>query len=164
MHVCTISSRRTGKTASALPPLTAPAYVRLRREAAGMTVDQLARALVLVAAHGWAAKRLTLEEGRSRHRRMLDQVRLIEREGAVIRDAAAMRLIQSVMPFDPAVYRALAETPAGDHPRVCRGCGCSDHDACVTESAGDEQICSLVTRNVCSRCLAVSLAQVGAAA
>ncbi len=143
--------------ASLTQPLTPAGYLTLRREAAGFSPEQLARALVMLDDHRrpLPCRRLTLEQGRTRYRRMLDLVRLLERRGSVTRCRDTLAAIASLFPFDPAVYRALVDAPADSHPRICRSCGCSGHDACIDHH---ENVCRWVTPKICSACVS----QIGA--
>ncbi|HET9511820.1 MAG TPA: hypothetical protein VFO80_11790 [Sphingomonas sp.] len=150
-------------TRHAALPLTPSEYVALRRRAAGFTVENLARALVTVGVHGRRHKPTDTQLAIMR-RRAIDQVRLMERPGSVIVSHDALRLIQSVMPFDPAIYRQLAEAPAHRHARICRGCGCSDHDPCISEVDRVESICRLLSPHLCTHCVDRGLAEIGKAA
>ncbi len=146
MHVCRIPHTPANDHPTA-PALTPSAYLTLRRKAAGYTIEQLAKALVMVGLHG--RDRPNLEELRALQHRTRDQVALFERPGALIRTIDTLHLIESVMPFDPAVYRQLADAPADRHPRICRSCGCSGHDPCIT----DNHVCEWVSDEACSHCV-----------
>lgn len=147
---------------SVFQPLTPSDYLTTRREAAGFSQEQLARALVLLADHHEPLPRvpLTLEQGRNRYRRMLGIVRLLERRGSVAMDRKTIDAIAVVLPLDPTVYFALVG-PNAQHPKVCRGCGCSGQDACHDH---DDNICRWVTPALCSHCVSRGVAQVGVAA
>lgn len=134
--------------------LSPAAYVRLRREAAGYHPNALARDYALVAAHGRPepAVRPNVDESRAAHRHLRDELALLERPGTVVLDDAVLRRLASLFAFDPAVYRQLASESADRHPRVCRGCGCSGHDAC----SDDHSVCTWVTPAWCSHCEARS--------
>lgn len=149
--------------ASLVGPLAPAAYLTLCRESHGYTPEQLARALVQLADHQepLPRPRLTLEEGRSRYRKMLGVVRLLERRGAVARHDATLEALASVFRFDPAVYRALA-VPTAHQQRVCRSCGCSDHCSCHRDA--DDSVCRWVTPALCSHCVDRGVAAVGEAA
>ena len=163
-HVrCGGASRLADAVVSAVyGPLTPAAYLRLRREAAGYHPDGFARDYAMVAAHGRPepACRLSVDETRAAHRRIRDELALLERPGVVARDDAVLRRIASLIGFDPAVYRQLANDPADRHPRICRGCGCSGHDAC----SDDDSVCTWVTPAWCSHCEARSGHRAGAVA
>lgn len=169
MHVCTIPARQSGKphVASLAQALKPGTYLALRRQAAGYSVDAFARALLLVAEHYAPARpaihgrvpaaRPTLDESRARFRKMRDTVTLLESPNGRTNDADLLWAIASLFPFNRAVYHQLATAPANRHPRVCRGCGCSDHDACVDIQ---DHVCSLLTPDLCSHCVTGSVASV----
>ncbi|WP_267382205.1 MULTISPECIES: hypothetical protein [unclassified Sphingomonas] len=157
MHVCTITSRHTGKAAGTAA-LTPAAYFALRRAAAGYSIDALARALLILADNRINGPRPNLDETRARYRRMRDTIMLLERPGAATGDADLLLAIASLIPFDRAVYRQLATEPAHRHPRVCRGCGCSQSDPCITEQDGMEHVCRWATHTACTRCITDAIA------
>lgn len=150
-----LPARQSGKSIAAqllaTTPLTPAAYFQLRRKAAGADLDQLARALVTVLAHGRPLTRRKpspAELGR-RYMAMRDTVALLERRGSLCLDGDLLDAVRSVMPFDPDVYRQLATAPADRLPRICRSCGCSDHDQC----SDDHSCCSWSTPALCSHCV-----------
>jgi hypothetical protein len=108
------------------------AYLRLRREAAGLSVEDVATKLAPAAAERAAARAL---------------VRLLEVDLVVARKARPIERLAACYPLDPAVYYQLAG-PA-PHPPVCRGCGCSEWDPCQHEERG---ACSWTTPTRCSHC------------
>jgi len=128
-----------------LPPLTAPDYLRLRRKAAGLSVAAVAKRLY--EAHRAARHAMTVEWATS-------VVTLLETRGTTARYAEALDALRAVFPFNPDVYRQLAADPVDQHPRVCRGCGCSAWD-----DAGFE---GWATPNSCTRCLKADAASVEA--
>lgn len=144
-------------------PFTPAAYVALRREAAGYTQESFARALVILEDHHRPVPRprLTLEEGRTRFRQMLGLVRLLERRGTVARCPQTLTAIASLIAFDAAVYRQLATQPAARHPRICRTCACSNSDPCFDHQ---DHVCHWVTPDLCSHCVAHSVASAQVAA
>lgn len=77
-------------------------------------------------------------------------VHLLETEGTAARYRETMEAFARAMPIDVDVYLQLRDTPADRHPRICRGCACSDHDACV--SADGAHRCSWSGSAICSRC------------
>lgn len=158
MHVSTIALIGRANSQPAGTSLTPAAYLTLRRKAAGFTIESLARALVMVGLHG--QDRPTMKELRAVQLRTRDQVSLMERPGAVIHNDDTLRLIESVMPFDPAVYRQLADHTADRHPKVCIGCGCSGHDPCHDDS----RTCMWVTKDTCSHCVERAIKAAGVAA
>ena len=144
----TLADRRVSALCGPLSPAD---YLRLRRVASGYSPEAFARALLMVADHGQppaARAGRTRDEEQQRFRETLDLVRLLETGGTVARRAQTLHAIQSLIPFDPDVYHQLANEPADRHPRVCRGCGCSGHDACSTEHS----VCAWVTPGWCSFC------------
>lgn len=145
-----LTSRRTGK--SALPPALTPAgaevmtpsrYLRLRREAAGLSRMQVAQRLYDI-----KIKRLF---GDRRPRRLYDSlaqalatVQQLETQGAYAKYRPMIDFLGGIVPLDVDVYHQLRNEPADRHPLVCRSCGCSTHDAC-------ENACTL-TAALCSHC------------
>jgi len=132
-------------------PLTPGDYLRLRREAAGRSADQLARDLVTVIAHNRPLPKRapSIAELGARYMRMLDTVRLLEAPRSLCLDTELLDAIASIIPFDPAVYHQLATEPADRHPRICRSCACSDHDQCATH----HECCRWITPQLCSHCV-----------
>lgn len=126
---------RPAQTATALGPLRAWEYLRLRREAAGLTIDQL-------------VSRLTRNERRAEQARRL--IMRLETPGVSARDDAVIALIGRVVPLDVTVYRQLADDPIERRPSVCRGCGCSEFDRCSCSTSG--RACSWVSAHLCTRC------------
>lgn len=120
---------------SILPPLTAADYLQLRRKAARLSVEEVARRL---------APKGTPIGG------VVAFVRLIETPRTRLhRDDTLLRL-QGIFRFDPAVYRQLTEEPADRHPQVCRSCGCSHWDMGDDDSS-DASTWSSPTS--CTRCV-----------
>ncbi|MDF2495194.1 hypothetical protein [Sphingomonas sp.] len=127
-----LTSRRTGKSASAsalAEVMTPSLYLRLRREAAGLSRIQVAQRLYDI-----QIKRVF---GDRRPRRLYDSVaqalatvRQLEAPGAYARYRPMIDFLGGVVPLDVDVYHQLRNEPADRHPLVCRGCGCSMHDAC----------------------------------
>lgn len=131
-------TRCQGAAASAeqlLPPLTAADYLRLRREAAKLSIPAVAAALVSTSAdRGEAAAFL----------------RLIETPGARVSRHDTLLRLQAIFPFDPAVYGQLIDEPADRHPQICRGCGCSHWDPCDEDGRGP---CAWSSPTSCTRCV-----------
>lgn len=96
----------TAQPAPALPPMAPWDYLRLRREAAGLTIAQAGRAFWANPAHREDVER---------------NLRGFEHPGVVMKPWVA-ETINRAFPFDPAVYRQLAEDPAHQHPDLCRSC------------------------------------------
>lgn len=122
-------------TSATSAPLKPAAYLRLRREAAGLSIQMLAGMLARNADEVAPA---------------LDLVHVMETPGNTIRYSETLERLRSVLAFDPDVYRQLASEPADRHPRVCRGCGCSTWDPCDHATHGS---CSWATPTACTACL-----------
>lgn len=113
--------------ATAATPVIQPwDYVAMRRNAAGLTIDQLAAALggKLFARH----------------------LRAIETPGLRFQQIARL---DQVIPFSATVYRQLADLPPHQHPRLCQRCGWDAHtvqpdgcDGLITWSRTDDAICT----------------------
>lgn len=115
-------------------PLTPAGYIRLRRKASDLSIDQVAERI--------ASKGADLAEVRA-------LVRMLETDGVKARSLDAIELLRVAFPIDPAVYHQLATEPADRHPSICRGCGCSHHDPC---GDGVELACGWAMRDLCTRC------------
>jgi hypothetical protein len=132
LHVPFTSCRESASPL--LPPLTAADYLRLRREAAKLSVPQVAAAIAPEPRlRGMAA----------------GFIRLIEKPNNRVIAGGTLLRLQSVFPLDPAVYQQLLDEPADRHPQICRGCGCSHWDPCDTDSLGP---CAWSTPDMCTRC------------
>lgn len=128
--------RRHRAAASAVvTPLTPAAYLRLRRNAAGVSIEQVA-ARIAPALHDRSNARLLIE--------------MLETDGSRARDRQTIDRLAAAYPLDPDVYFQLVNEPADRHPPVCRGCGCSHWDPC---NAGDGvACCAWATPTSCTRC------------
>jgi len=124
-------------------PFTPSTYLALRRKAAGLTIDQVAELIAVnVYRHGIRSRQI----GRGAQLAELrDLLRQLETPGIVARHRFTLDLFAGVFAFDPEVYFQLATEPAERHPRICRGCGCTQDDACAggCRWAGDD---------ICTRC------------
>ncbi len=118
-----------------LPPLTAADYLRLRREAAKLSITQVADALSISGAVRGEVSGF---------------LRLIETSGARVTRTDTLLRLQAIFPFDPAVYGQLIDEPADRHPQICRGCGCSHWDPCDQDGLGP---CAWSTPTSCTRCV-----------
>ena len=116
-------------------PLTPAAYLCLRREAAGMSIRTVAGMLARNADEVATA---------------LDLVHALETPGNTARKPETLEALRSIFAFDPDVYRQLATEPAARHPRICRGCGCSQWDPCTSDEHG---ACAWATDSACTVCL-----------
>ena len=106
--------RRELVTSTTFAPLTAADYLRLRREDKGLKIADVARII--------ARKPEDVAEA-------TELVRMLEQPGKSARRHETLYALQRAFPFDQAVYGQLkSELDAKKHPRVCRGCGCSDWD------------------------------------
>lgn len=141
------ATRAASGVAGAMKP---DGYLRLCREASGMTLEQVAHRLA--ANRDGAAMRDTAERSANLATPVapaIDLVRALETPGNVARLATTLDALSAVYPFDPGVYRQLATEPADRHPRICRGCGCSEWDARDTMSEG----LAWASDTACTRCL-----------
>lgn len=121
--------------ASVLPPLTAADYLRLRREAAKLSIADVAAALTSNSTDRGAAASF---------------LRLIETPGTRVNRLDTLLRLQRVFPLDPAVYGQLLDEPADRHPQICRGCGCSHWDPCDSDGSGP---CAWSSPTACTRCV-----------
>ncbi|MEG8045202.1 hypothetical protein QP175_02610 [Sphingomonas aerolata] len=140
IHVAMPIERRHSAP-SVLLPLTPAHYLRLRRVAAGLSVDAVARS---ISANNQAEARAL--------------VMLLETVGSTARYRETVEAVADAFPIDIDVYFQLRDTPAEDHPRICRGCGCSESDPCI---AGDgSHTCDWCGPAMCSRCVTAPAAAV----
>lgn len=138
------TSRRTGKSAVApshAEVMTPSRYLRLRREAAGLSRTQVAQRLYDI--------KIKRPFGDRRPRRLYDSVaqalatvQQLETPGAYSRYRPMINFLGGIVPLDVDVYHQLRNEPADRHPLVCRGCGCSTHDACGSACTLTGPICS----------------------
>jgi hypothetical protein len=129
-----LPSERRQEAPVALPPVTPAAYLRLRRKAAGLSVAAAARRMIGVRNFEQTAK----------------LIRLLETEGVTARDREIISGIADAFPLDADVYMQLSGAPAHQHPRICRRCGCSQWDPCV--SADGAHSCAWASAATCTRC------------
>lgn len=122
-------------------PMTASAYLRLRRRAAGLTVRDLAQRMA--ALYIATATRRPSDTVADITKAMVLVVQGLELPGAVARRRETIASLAAVLPIDANVYWQLAECPPDRHPRVCRGCGTTAHDHDAPRWA---------TRTSCERC------------
>ena len=119
---------------SVLSPLSPAGYLRLRRKAAGLSVETVARRI----------SANNQDEARA-------LVCLLETEGTKARYRETVEGFADAFPIDVDVYMQLRDTPGDQHPRICRGCGCSEWDPCV---AGDgTHTCAWHGLATCTRCV-----------
>jgi hypothetical protein len=117
--------QQIGATPPPLAALTAGRYLRLRREAAGLSVAVVARALGITPGARARIRNDLLS---------LEADQLDDREWLI----AGLRIL---FPFDCGTYFALiarAAKPGAGRPvpQVCRGCACSLHDPCQHDRFG----------------------------
>ena len=117
----------------AMPPMSAAQYLRLRRTAAGLSIDDVAARLAPRIADRAEAAGL---------------VRSLETPERYARARSTVDRFAAIIPLDPDVYFQLVEEPADRHPTICRGCGCSEGCPCT----GDRGICSLALSTLCTSC------------
>lgn len=146
-----LTSRRSGKfalaPALACPKVMTPSlYLRLRREAAGLSRTQVAQRLYDI-----KIKRVF---GDRRPRRLYDSpaqalatVQQLETPGAYAKYRPMIDFLGGIVPLDADVYHQLRDEPADRHPLVCRSCGCSTHDACDGACTLTGALCSHCTTN-----------------
>lgn len=126
-----------------LPPFTPASYIALRRKSGGLTIEQVADLILANASrHVMRSRRVGRTDQLAELRALLRQ---LETPGVVARQCFTLDLFSGAITFDPEVYIQLATEPAERHPRICRGCGCTQDDACAggCRWAGDE---------ICTRC------------
>ena len=128
------AERGARAAATVIGPLAPATYLRLCREASGQS-PQIVAGLLATNADQVADA--------------LDLVHALETPGNTARRPETLDALRGVFPFDPDVYRQLATEPADRHPRICRGCGCSEWDARDTMGEG----LAWATASACTRCL-----------
>lgn len=131
LHV-SIPPRRAGQSLAARI-MTPANYLRLRRKASGLTLEQVAERLM----------------PRAGFRPMVVAfLRVLETNGCTAKHRDHIERLTSVYPLDPDVYFQLVNDPADRPPRICSGCGCSAFDPCKN---GDD-VCGFVAADACNRC------------
>lgn len=133
--LATSRADRVAAPAIAFAPLTPAAYLRLCREAAGLSRQAVATRL--------APRARDLKQ-------VSDLLDVLETPGNVARRAETLDRLRAILPFDPDVYRQLASEPPARHPRVCRGCAASAGN--VRDDAGPLRWAS---DHACTRCAGV---------
>ncbi len=135
LHVPIIAAPPPTSPVPASAPLAAAAYIKLRREAAGLTIRQVASIIAPKA---------------SRYAEALSLVTMLETDGVRARHTDTLIALRKAFPFDIVVYRQLADDPADRHPTVCRGCGCSEWDPCRPRYAAE--FCGWENSTTCTGC------------
>jgi hypothetical protein len=127
----------------AMPPLKPWEYLRLRRMTSGKSIEQVARELY---------RSLSMRAG------AVELVRLLETPGWRAKDGRTIAKLATIFPFDPGVYRQLADRdlPPEEHPPVCRGCGSSYWDR---QRGPTEARVEWAASGLCSGCDAEAHAQ-----
>ncbi|APR53343.1 XRE family transcriptional regulator [Sphingomonas koreensis] len=123
-------------------------YLRMRREAQGLSLDDVAGLFHTQPPVSLASR--------------ADLLRSIEADLTPIDDDVVMPLIVAAengsYRFDPLVLIRLVDLHAGSKvrfalPRLCDKCACSEQDACVTRSPGRfPEACGWIGANRCSAC------------
>ena len=116
-----------------LPPLSPDAYLKLRRQASGLSIVEVAHIIA-------PTKRDRSEA--------VALVAILEAPGCRARHDETLEALAAAFRFDVSVYRQLADEPLERHPTVCRGCGCSEWDPCHVEHG----CCGWASRDACTRC------------
>lgn len=124
--------------------MTPGAYLRKRREAAGLSLDQVAGQL---AALPWALVRPSAQEIASLAARLA--VAEADQDNLTVPQA---ELLRNAFRFDIYVYQTLLWARYGDRntplPQLCRHCACSWCDPCLHHGSP----CQWVARDLCSAC------------
>ena len=88
-------------------PIAPWSYIRMRRRAAGLTIEEAAKPFYK----------------RDEHRADVENnLRTFETPGVRVKAIRDLDLPRA-FPFDPAIYEQLADTPAEQHPQLCVRCG-----------------------------------------
>ncbi len=119
-----------------LAPLAPHEYLALRMRAAGLRVADVAAMI--------APKKDDLAEANALVSLLIDM------PGGKAKRRETINALLGAFSFDPDVYFQLCEDPAGQHPRICRDCGCSQWDPCDHEHLG---ACAWSTPARCTHCL-----------
>lgn len=118
--------------------MTPGTYLRLRREASGLSVEDVAARIA--------------SDPRLGERDRVEWLRQIERDEAPTNVDVAVALAH-VFRFSPNILGRLLSIAVGINgeetaPRLCRACGCSQHDACFDGHA----TCAWATDDLCTHC------------
>ena len=122
----------------AAPPLAPWDYIRLRREAAGLSIAQAASRMIRVG------------EGLPE---AMANLRTFEFENIRVKNIERFHLGRT-FPFSAEVYRQLAFLPAEQHPRICRSCGW-DHWTPQIDLDGNERRFAAERADQCTLCALV---------
>lgn len=126
-----------GETAPAARPVIMPwEYVRMRREAAGLTIEQAARPY-------WH---------RPEHQADVERnVRALETVGFRMQREFFAADMSRAFSFNVDVYRQLCDTPPDQHPHLCLSCGW-DEWTTQYDAHGDDVTWSSHDPDQCTRC------------
>ena len=124
----------------AAPPVAPWDYIRLRREAAGLSIAQAASRIVRVG------------EGLAQ---AVANLRTFEFPNVRVKNIERFKL-ERAFPFSAEIYRQLAFLSAEQHPRVCRGCGW-DHWTPQVDINGDECGFAPEQADLCTVCAMVEV-------
>lgn len=157
---------------TAAAPMSPGTYLRKRREAAGLELEELA---LMLGSDPQVSARTRAE-----------MIAAVERDAAPVTEDLLRALLSAgtawneqgrpyrvhAFPFDPVVLIKLMDAfsgvqtagctalnPKGEMPRLCTSCGCSDHDPCgwrYHAAGGAETPCHWVGADRCSACVPVS--------
>jgi hypothetical protein len=116
------------------PAITPGTYLRMRREAANLSIEQVAQ-ICWSDGIGLAAAIAAIEEAEADH--------------ALLEGADLIRLLQAFR-FAPSIYWQIAQDLRV--PPLCRMCGCSWDDACE-EAPGIGCAWTDPTKTLCTNCL-----------
>lgn len=131
--------------------ITPGTYLRLRREAAGLSIEDVAGVI-----------------GTDPHMDALGRagwLRLVEADETPI-GTNVIDTLRNVFRFDQVVLMDLADIARGaagvPEPRLCRICACSEDDACIDPMT--HLGCAWVAADLCSACIAPTPSAASAAA
>lgn len=147
---------REQTTAAVAEPAMRPGeYLRLRRIAAGLTNGHISIALR-------PAQLRNVADLRSELKRELILLEADQLLGT--RSLDLVDILARVYSFDPSVYHLLVarqRDPACREPlpQICRGCGCTENDACVDRLRGP---CGWARPELCTHCADRPSLQAGA--
>lgn len=133
LHSLSTIHRCTPRDVAVIAPITPAGYLRLRRNAAGVSVADAARR---IAPNNQA-------EGAA-------LIRLLETDGSAARYVETIYALKEAYPLDVDVYVQLRDTAPDAHPKICTSCGCSHWDPCV--ASDDAGTCSGSSDTTCTRC------------
>ncbi|SFR79670.1 hypothetical protein [Sphingomonas jatrophae] len=109
-------------------------FIRLRREAAGVSIPELARRLDDVPEHRADVER---------------NLRIWESPGVRLKLYLLETVNRRGFPIDIEIYRQLCEDPVDHHPTLCTGCACSVWTPCTTRDGAE---CRHEEDGTCTAC------------